>query len=351
MRFISDSFILRAKRYHRRVLFKAKKLPILNEVFPKDYPNRVRIEISGTCNAKCLFCHSGKVPFDRNRRISPQLFENVVLHLKNINLLTKSVYLHSRGEPFMHRELGKILDICRAHNLNAVVSTNASKFPNLTRNQWRAIKQLKVSISGVTEKSYKLIYGLNLNAVLRNIEKIARYATPSCNLKINWLQYKFNREEEGEARKWLESLGFKFKPKSAYLIQMDRLIDLKEGRFSEQEFEDIKNYLLLDEERNKSLRQGILDGVKSSIQENKQTFICRQWDEIIINEDGELLKCCGVSPTRSENLLGNILNYSAEEVKQKKYEMNNTCKKCIEYGFAMPPNEVYSKIWNGVSNK
>lgn len=351
MRSISDNIIVQAKRYHRRVLFKTKKLPIINQVFPKDYPNRVRIEISGTCNAKCLFCHSGKVPFDGNRRISPRLFEDVVLHLRNINLLTKSVYLHSRGEPFMHREVGEILDTCRAHNLNAVVSTNASRFPKLTRNQWRAIKQLKVSMSGVTKESYKLIYGLNLNAVLGNIEKIARYAAPSCNLKINWLQYKFNREEEGDARKWFQSLGFKFRPKSAYLIQMDRLIDLMEGRFSEKEFEDINNYLLLDEKRNKSLRRIILDGARSSIQENKQTFVCRQWDEIIINEDGELLKCCGISPTHSENVLGNILNYSAEEIKRKKYEMNNTCKKCIEYGFAMPTNAVYSRIWNGVVNK
>ena len=341
----SHNLSLKLKKNYRKTLYQTKKIPLIKRIFPKPHANSVRIEICGSCNAKCLFCHSGNVPFDKEKIISPKSFDDTLYHLKKINLLTKNVYLYDRGEPFMHKEIGNILDICRQHGLNALMSTNASRVPDLTNDQWKTIKVLKVSMSGITEKSYKLIYGLNVRQVRRNVEKIARHASTSCDLRVNWLKYTFNREEEKEARRWLESLGFNFRDKLASLIQMEKLIDLKEKRISESELDNLKNYLLLDEKKNVSLNQLLLDNVSSGNIKTVDNFVCFQWDHIIIHNDGELLKCCSLSPFYPENRLGNIMELNADEIKRRKYEMTKTCNKCIKYGFAIQTKDVYSKIW------
>jgi MoaA/NifB/PqqE/SkfB family radical SAM enzyme len=193
MLYLTDPFALRLKGYFRRALFEKKKFPGSKYILPKKNANHIRIEICGTCNAKCLFCHSGKVPFNKERMISAELFEGILLHLKEINLLTKTVDLYDRGEPFMHKEIGKILDTCKKHRVNARISTNASKVPNLTPSQWKIIKMLKISMSGITEESYKLMYGFNVNHIRKNVEKIARNTSATSDLKVNWLKYEFNK--------------------------------------------------------------------------------------------------------------------------------------------------------------
>ena len=328
---------LKLKKHQRKTFFRARRKPVIKHLFPKkiSISNSIRIEICGACNAKCLFCHSGKVPFEKNKMMSPDFFEKILLHLKDMNLLSESVFLYSRGEPFMHKEIGKILDICRDYQLNALISTNASRVPNLTRNQWKTIKFLKVSISGITEESYKLIYGLNVSQILKNVEKIAHKVTASCKLSVNWLRYTFNAKEETEARKWLESLGYFFKAQPATLIQIEKLMDLKEGRLSEKEIKDIKDYLLLDEKRNNPLRQLIFDKPNSTIKKKAANLVCSQWNHIIVHNDGELLKCCGIPTFYPENRLGKILNYTAEDIKNKKYEIDDMCNKCIKYGLTL----------------
>lgn len=350
--YATSPYALRLKGYFRRALFKKKKFPASKYILPKKYTNHIRIEICGTCNAKCLFCHSGKVPFNKERMISTKVFENILLHLKEINLLTKSVYLYDRGEPFMHKEIGKILDICRDHHVNAWISTNASKVPNLTHSQWKTIKMLKISMSGITEESYKLMYGFNVNHIRKNVEKIAHNASAGCDLKVNWLKYKFNKEEVIRAKEWFESLGITFKPRIAELIQIEKLIDLYEDKLPESEVNEIKNCLLLDEKKNMSLKRAIFDKKKSSTGVSVDRFVCYQWDHIIIYDDGELLKCCGLSPYHPENRLGHILEYKTfEEIRQKKYEIANICNKCINYGLAKATNKKSSKIWTDSSLK
>jgi hypothetical protein len=146
--------------------------------------------------------------------------------------------------------------------------------------------------------------------------------------------------------KWFESLGITFKPKIANLIQMEKLLDLYEDKLPENEVEEIKNHLLLDEKKNMSLKQAIFDKQKSLTGLNVDLFVCHQWDHVIIYDDGELLKCCGLSPYHPENRLGHILEYkTAKEIRQKKYEINYICNKCINYGFARPTNKKSSEIW------
>jgi len=334
----------RLRKYQRMVASLAKRILPINQAFPRAYVNSVRIDICGTCNAKCLFCHSGKVPFDKNRMMAPALFEDIIAHLRDIKLLTKSVYLYDRGEPFMHSRIGEILDICRAHHIHAMISTNASRVPDLSRDQWKTIINLKVSLSGITKSSYERIYGLNLNQARRNIEKISLDAAARCDLKANWLKYTFNAEEEKTARLWLEAMGFRFKPKPARLVQIEKLIELREGRLDHGELEAIRDCMLLEARQNSPLRKILSDDALSK-DKNEGRFVCQQWDRIIVHDTGELLKCCDLSPYNPENRLGNILNYSAKEIKEKKYNVNDICDKCIKYGLPVPTKDKYSRVW------
>jgi hypothetical protein len=120
----------------------------------------------------------------------------------------------------------------------------------------------------------------------------------------------------------------------------------------ENEVNEIKNYLLLDEKKNMSLKQAIFTKDNLSTGVSIDRFVCSQWDHITIHDDGELLKCCGISPYHPDNRLGHILEYrTAEEIRHKKYEINYICTKCINYGFPKPTDKKYSKIWTNLNMK
>lgn len=81
---------------------------------------RIYIEITNVCNLKCDFCPQ------TNRKLEfmgIELFNKILEQIKDY---TDHVYFHVKGEPLLHPELDKFLDISHALGLKVNITTNGT---------------------------------------------------------------------------------------------------------------------------------------------------------------------------------------------------------------------------------
>lgn len=147
--------------------------------YKKDYIN-VQIQTVSYCNAKCIMCpyleswhaaHPG--------RMSNELFENILMQLKDIRIGRLCLYL--QNEPFIDRKmlsrLERAVKELEFKELN--ISTNASCLP--PENSKRLVRLLKdiphtlwISFHGYDKPSYSKIMGLDYDKTLNNIVELLK---------------------------------------------------------------------------------------------------------------------------------------------------------------------------------
>ena len=66
---------------------------------------KIYIEITNKCNLNCTFCGEVK---RKKEKITLENFEEII---KKINNYTDYIYLHVKGEPLLHPEIDKILEV------------------------------------------------------------------------------------------------------------------------------------------------------------------------------------------------------------------------------------------------
>lgn len=81
---------------------------------------KIYIEITNVCNLKCNFCPETK---RKPEFMTEAAFEQI---LDQISPFTDYVYLHVKGEPFLHPKLGRFLDISYDKGLTVNLTTNGT---------------------------------------------------------------------------------------------------------------------------------------------------------------------------------------------------------------------------------
>lgn len=103
---------------------------------------RIYIEISNICNLRCAFCP----PVKRKKGIMDvSQFEHIIKQIKPHGAF---VYFHVKGEPLLHPELERFLDICRDEEIRVNITTNGtllSKQQALLLSH-KAIRQVNISL-------------------------------------------------------------------------------------------------------------------------------------------------------------------------------------------------------------
>ena len=86
---------------------------------------KVYIEITNCCNLNCSFCSHIK---KEKRFMAEDEFEHI---LKEISKVTKTIYLHVKGEPLLHPKIMEFLKLAEKYNLKVNLTTNGTLFPKL----------------------------------------------------------------------------------------------------------------------------------------------------------------------------------------------------------------------------
>jgi hypothetical protein len=109
--------------------------------------DKIYAEITNACNLRCSFCPS---TVRRRESISPDRF---ALLLSRIKGAAKSLYFHVKGEPLLHPNLPKLIDLAGDAGYDVLITTNGSLLPNRLRDLAgrRALRRLNVSLHSLEE--------------------------------------------------------------------------------------------------------------------------------------------------------------------------------------------------------
>lgn len=292
---------------------------------------RVIIEIVGVCQAKCPYCaqNSGK---DRRREkpmafMAPELFRKIVSHLSQSESFIKRkvdrIYLYNWGEPFLAPSINEYLEILREHDLFAVISSNFQRVPEIKKENLPVINEVLFSLSGMTDETYGRIHGGPTRVVFDNFEAfwsdLKRYS-PRSKVFMSWHRYTFNEHEFWKAYGYSRRQGIGFIPSVAFLNDLIELIQAAGGRLPADRKQDAQRDLFFDH---------MVDSIVQ-YQDGGSDYTCPAWDDVVVDETGRLLICCG---TDANSAVGNVFDTTYDEMRQRKIQ-SGLCKACKEKGVA-----------------
>ena len=125
---------------------------------------RVYLEITDSCNLNCSFC-----TYPKGHSFMP--FQFIEDYLKQIKPFCDYVYLHILGEPLLHPDLEKILDVLDDLNMSLQLVTNGvllSRYPDLLKHP--CLRKLSVSVHSVNQLSIGKEYFDHLDHLIENNE-------------------------------------------------------------------------------------------------------------------------------------------------------------------------------------
>ena len=91
----------------------------------KDIFNKAYLEITNVCNLSCSFCKGT----DREKRFMSE--ENFTLAVTKLRKVTSYIYFHILGEPTLHPNLPRFLEICNELDFKVIITTNGTLLSKL----------------------------------------------------------------------------------------------------------------------------------------------------------------------------------------------------------------------------
>lgn len=182
------------------------------------YPSKISIETGNICNLACPLCPTSDTD-QKDVEKGLMSFDDFKVIFDKISPFVKTLDLFSWGEPFLNKDIGRMLRYARERKprLRMFIDSNLNV---LTDEQADAIVHhgldvLKVSCDGVSQEVYqKYRVGGEVKRVFENIEKVIRKKKQLSSEKprIIWkyLVFKHNQSEAEKARELALSMGMDF---------------------------------------------------------------------------------------------------------------------------------------------
>lgn len=250
---------------------------------------KIYIEITSACNLKCSFCPSGK------REAGFMTLESFAVILDEIKPFTDYIYLHVKGEPFLHQKMSEILDICEQKEFKVNITTNGTLIQKVHDKilMKPALRQINFSLHSYDDKSSKI----NKNEYIKNIVSFTKEALEKTNIIISlrFWNLDINNNHPGENRSMLELLEKEFQV--PYRLD-EKIIPGKGFKIAE------RLYLNSDY---KFIWPDLHDEY-----DNAGGFCLGLGDQIAVLSDGTVVPCC----LDAEGVinLGNIFNQKFSEI-------------------------------------
>lgn len=240
---------------------------------------RVYIEISNLCNLHCRFCS----PLKREpRRMQEAEFQRVIEEIKPFSSF---VYFHVKGEPLLHPELERFLDIAYENGIRVNLTTNGTllvKRQELLL-QHPGVRQVNLSLHSFSEQE-----GIDGESYLQTAVNFSRRANEQgiyCVLRL-W-------NLDGEGRVGPES--------QAIMQRIERAYGLEEplaGKMRARDSVKIDRFVHVDWEEEfvwPSMEQPLL---------SEEGYCYGMLHQIAILADGTVVPCC--LDANGEAPLGNL---------------------------------------------
>ncbi|WP_051173188.1 radical SAM protein [Thermodesulfobacterium hveragerdense] len=169
----------------------------------------IQIEVSGLCNAKCLYCpHTVWQKDWLGANLSLATFKTLLPYLKK----TKLVYLQGWGEPLLNPEFFEMVNLAKAHGVKVGFTTNGTLINEHIAEKivFSQVDVLALSLAGI-ETNDRIRKGTSLNQVLKAIETInsakARLKQQNPQIHIAYMLLRSNEYELERLPEFLAGYG------------------------------------------------------------------------------------------------------------------------------------------------
>ncbi len=280
-------------------------------------PSWIVIESNNTCNYSCPLCPLGSGAMTRPPSIMS--YDKYVKIIDQLRGYTRKVLLFDYGEPFLHKDILKMINYTVKANMTVKIGTNGSMFSEYNFCEKvvdSGLQDLIIELDGASQESLaKYRVGGDINNITKGIKNIvkARNKTSSkMKITVLFIVMKHNEEEIGIVRKLAIDMGVdKFMEKTCFIYDGPNFQEKaekflpKKSSFSRYEKNSRGDYQLKGEIQNKC---GL---IKNSM---------------VINSDGTVVPCCYDS--FSNHIMGDAFSQNIRDIwKGKKY---NEFRKLIE---------------------
>ena len=166
---------------------------------------KIFIEITNACNLNCSYC---SISDRKTENISIENFEHIISQIKPFS---QYIYLHVKGEPFLHPELDSILKICNLNNIHVNITTNGTLI--------NSVKDILLQSSALRQVNFSLhSFDLTQNTINKtesiiNILEFSKEAIEKTRTIIAlrlWNLEKLNLSDEKEKNEQIINLGESF---------------------------------------------------------------------------------------------------------------------------------------------
>ncbi len=288
---------------------------------PRDYS----IEISGSCNLRCISCPRGGAPdgLDSLRMMSFENFKKVIDKLKQQEPFVRNIQLYQWGEPTLNKHLPDMIRYAGSRGIRCAISSNLNLRVNYRKIIESKPEWLRLSASG-WENKYEITHtGGRWPLFLKNLKTVARLRQQVYpEMKIE-LYYHLYKHSIGKGLLKFETLckglDIEFHPVFAYLISLDDVLRYLEGGKLPDTAIDAQNKMLLD------LDQGL------EMSKKQAHLPCDAFRSILINPDLSVSNCMMFFYPEGNRAAGNFLDESIERIMDKRKSCN-LCKRCMVYG-------------------
>lgn len=172
------------------------------------------MDINNYCNLRCPLCDTGRTELGRPQTMMN--FECFKELFAKVEPYALEVCLYNWGEPFMNKDVFKIIEHVTEHRVGTNLSSNFSL--TLNDDQLEALarsglEHLIISLDGVTQDVYEVYRKRgNLDRVLHNVKRlreiIDRQGTPGPHIEWQFIVFKHNEHQRPEAQRLYKELGF-----------------------------------------------------------------------------------------------------------------------------------------------
>ncbi|MDX9695896.1 MAG: radical SAM/SPASM domain-containing protein [Bacteroidales bacterium] len=250
---------------------------ITKKVIVFGYPYAVSIETSAICNLKCPECPTGNKSLKRKQGVmSYSDFEDIIDQIKNYAVY---VNLSLQGEPFLNKELLKMIQLADKNNILTSLSTNGHflNYDTALEIIDSGLKRLIVSLDGTDQETYeKYRKGGSFNSVIDGIKILssikAKKQVKYPEIVLQFIVFNHNEHQLNKIKELGKNLGVnKVELKSAQITNPESINSIPSiNKFSRY---TIKNN-------------------KLKLKSNQKNRCFRIWETIVITWDGTIIPCC-----------------------------------------------------------
>ena len=120
------------------------------------YPIYVELGLVGACNHRCVFCAYDYIGY-QTRTLSYELLSERIPEMGRLGV--KSIMFAGEGEPMLHKDICKIVQLTKASGIDCSFTTNATAVPKDFCDEALAhVTWLKASVNAGTKETYARIH-------------------------------------------------------------------------------------------------------------------------------------------------------------------------------------------------